>query len=180
MALSPEERSALIHLARSAVEAQVRGLPEPSVGSPTGVAAQLRGCFVTLTNHERLRGCVGIFTPTEPLARTIVEMGQAAARDSRFVMNPITADELDQLTVEVSVLSELVETSEPRKLKIGTDGIYVIRGPHRGCFLPEVAVDQGWDAPEFLSRCCRGKAGLAPNAWEDPETKVYLFTSESL
>jgi len=178
MALSSEERSTLIHLARSAVEAQVRGLPAPSVGSPAGVLGELRGCFVTLTNSGRLRGCIGIFTPTEALGRTIVEMGRAAARDSRFVMNPITPEELDQLTVEVSVLSELVETSEPQKLQIGTHGIYVVRGPHRGCFLPEVAVDQGWDVREFLSHCCRGKAGLAPNAWEDPETKVYLFTSE--
>ncbi len=61
---------------------------------------------------------------------------------------------------------------------IGEHGIYVVRGPYSGCFLPEVATDQGWDAEQFLTQCCTGKAGLPPDAWRDKDTKVYLFTSE--
>jgi AMMECR1 domain-containing protein len=53
-----------------------------------------------------------------------------------------------------------------------------MRGGRSGCFLPEVATDQGWDAAEFLSQCCQGKAGLPPDAWRQPGTKVFLFTSE--
>ena len=106
-------------------------------------------------------------------------MAAAAARDDpRFFGNPISADELPDLTVEVSVLSELVETDDPLSLRIGVDGIYIVSGGRSGCFLPEVATDLGWDASEFLSQCCAGKAGMAPDAWRDPSTTVYLFTSE--
>jgi uncharacterized protein (TIGR00296 family) len=105
-------------------------------------------------------------------------MGQAAARDPRFTVNPVTAAELEQLTVEVSVLSELAPIDDPLTIEPGVHGIYIRRGFQAGCFLPEVATDMGWDAETFLSQCCAGKAGLAPRAWADPNTEVLVFTSE--
>ena len=178
MAISVEERAKLVSLARTAVEAEVLGTLRPPVESAEGVLAEQRGCFVTLTNAGRLRGCIGTFSPHEPLAEMIVEMGAAAACDPRFTIDPITPAELSQLTVEVSVLSPLAETTEPEKLEIGKHGIYIVHGNQSGCFLPEVATDQGWDAEQFLSRCCQGKAHLPPDAWKRPDAKVYLFTSE--
>lgn len=178
MALSPQERAQLIALAKGAVAAEVTGSPRPRVADPQGVLAELRGCFVTLTNRGRLRGCIGTFSPAGPLGQMIVEMGTAAAQDPRFVNNPITPNELAQLTVEVSVLSPLTPTEHPEQLEVGVHGIYIVRGHRAGCFLPEVATDQGWSAQEFLSQCCAGKAGLPPDAWQDAATKVFLFTSE--
>lgn len=178
MSLSADERAKLVALARSAVEAKVTGQPGPEIEDLGGVLGEQRGCFVTLTNAGRLRGCIGTFHPHGPLAEMIVEMGAAAARDPRFVGNPITPGEVPVLTIEVSVLSPLKEASEPEKLEIGKHGIYIVRGPYSGCFLPEVATDQGWNAEEFLSQCCMGKAAMHANAWKDPDTKVYLFTSE--
>ena len=113
-----------------------------------------------------------------PLGSTIVAMAQAAANDPRFTNNPITPDELPSLTVAVSILSELELTTRPGELRVGEHGIYIVRGGRSGCFLPEVAPEQGWDATEFLSYCCTHKAGLPANSWQDPGTKVYLFTSE--
>lgn len=178
MAISPEDRAALVALARRAVECAVKGwpLPRPALN---GLLSEHRGCFVTLTNQGRLRGCIGTFHPIDPLGYMIVEMaGAAAARDPRFRGNPITPAELPSLKVEVSVLSELVRTSQPEKLQVGTHGIYVVRGGRSGCFLPEVATDQGWGAIEFLDHCCSGKAGLESGAWRQSGTEVYLFTSE--
>ena len=178
MTLSAEDRAALVSLARRAVEAEVTGRPRPKVEDVAGVLGERRGCFVTLTNRGRLRGCIGTFQPQKELAATIVEMGAAAARDPRFYMDRITPQELTELTVEISVLSPLTETDEPGKLEVGTHGIYVVCGSASGCFLPEVATDQGWNAEEFLSTCCAHKAGLPRDAWKAPGTKVYLFTSE--
>ena len=178
MAISAEDRAELVSLARGAVEAAVCENLPPAPSRPEGVLAEQRGCFVTLTNKGKLRGCIGTFRPTMPLGKMVVEMGQAAARDPRFPHDPITPAELSQLTVEVSVLSPLEETAEPEKLEIGTHGIYIVSAMGAGCFLPEVATDMGWDAEEFLSQCCQGKAGLPADAWRNPETKVYLFTSE--
>jgi AmmeMemoRadiSam system protein A len=178
MPVSDEERSLLTALARQAVEAEIRGHSSPAAPALKGVLAEQRGCFVTLTNRGRLRGCIGTFQPADPLGATIVEMGAAAARDPRFVSNPITPRELPNLTIEVSVLSPLAITQEPEKLQVGTHGIYIILGGRAGCFLPEVATDMGWDAVTFLDQCCMGKAGLPPGAWRQPGAKVFLFTSE--
>ena len=178
MSIPADQREKLVSLARSAAAATVTGDPLPRAERVEGVLVEHRGCFVTLTNHGKLRGCIGTFQPTEALAETIIEMGAAAARDPRFIFDPVTPAELPKLTVQVSVLSPLEETDEPEKLRVGTHGIYIVRGAQAGCFLPEVAVDMGWDAEEFLDRCCMGKANLPKGAWRQPQTKVYLFTSE--
>jgi AmmeMemoRadiSam system protein A len=173
-----DQREALLDLARQGVEARVLQKPPEIPTQLQGLLNQKRGCFVTLTNAGSLRGCIGTFMPQFALARQIVEMGQAAAQDPRFVMDPITARELEALTIEVSVLSPLEKTETPQKLQPGKHGIYVVQGARSGCFLPEVATDQGWNAEEFLSYCCAHKAGLPPDAWRHPQTQVYLFTSE--
>ena len=178
MPISPEDRTELVRLVRAAVEAAVSEGPLPTLRGLSGVLGEQRGCFVTLTNRGRLRGCIGTFHPDRPLAEMVIQMGAAAASDSRFLSNPVTVKELPELTVEVSVLSPLAKTAEPEKLEIGKHGIYVMRGGLAGCFLPEVAVEMGWNAREFLSQCCAGKADLHPDAWRQPGTAVFLFTSE--
>ncbi|HDY65676.1 MAG TPA: AmmeMemoRadiSam system protein A [Phycisphaerae bacterium] len=178
MTISPEDRAKLVALARQAVEAQVNGHPRPTVRDAEGIVGEKRGCFVTLTNSGRLRGCIGTFHPTDPLGEMIVQMGASAARDPRFVTDPVTPEEIPQLTIEVSVLSKLEKTRHPEQLQIGRDGIYIVCGGRSGCFLPEVATDQGWSAEEFLNYCCAHKAGLSPDAWRFADAEVYIFTSE--
>jgi AmmeMemoRadiSam system protein A len=178
MSIPPEDRADLVRLARGAVEATVAGKPLPTPQRLSGVLGEHRGCFVTLTNRGRLRGCIGTFRPDRALAEMVIQMAAAAARDSRFLANPVVPAELSELKVEVSVLSALAKTTEPEKLQIGKHGVYVVRGGMAGCFLPEVATEMGWDAREFLSQCCAGKAGLHPDAWRQPGTDVFLFSSE--
>ena len=179
MAILAEDREKLSALAVSAVKAAVSGAPRPKIDDPSGLLAEKRGCFVTLRNKGRLRGCIGTFQPDRPLGEMIVEMGVAAAtQDPRFTFNRITPRETPELTIEVSVLSPLAETTEPEKLEIGRHGIYIVAGMRSGCFLPEVATEMGWGVEEFLDQCCAGKAGLPPGAWREKGTRVYLFTSE--
>ncbi|MDD2689156.1 MAG: AMMECR1 domain-containing protein, partial [Candidatus Omnitrophica bacterium] len=47
-----------------------------------------------------------------------------------------------------------------------------------GVFLPQVATETGWSKEEFLSSLCAHKAGLAPDAWKDKSTEIYIFTAE--
>lgn len=178
MALTPEERKTLLTLARRAVAAKVNGSAPPAVPTLTGALAEKRGCFVTLTNHGNLRGCIGTFHGRAPLAVGVIEMAEAAANDSRFVFDPIRPDEVAQLTAGVSVLSELTPIANPLDIELGVHGIYITRGHSAGCFLPEVATETGWSKEEFLSRCCQGKAGMPADAWRQPGTTVYVFTSE--
>ncbi len=178
MPIAAEDRARLIELARAAAAAEVAGRVLPKVEKAEGVLSEKRGCFVTLTNKGRLRGCIGTFQPQLPLAEQVCQMGAAAAHDPRFTMDPITPEELKDITVEVSVLSPLTKTSRPEDLRLGTDGIYIVRGARSGCFLPEVATDMDWSVEEFLDHCCTGKAGLETGSWREPDTSVYLFTSE--
>jgi len=113
------------------------------------------------------------------LIELVAEMAKASATsDPRFFSDPITAEELDQLDIEISVLSPLQRTMDPLSLRLGVDGIYIKRGYATGCFLPQVATETGWSKEEFLSYCCSHKAGLPADAWKDPKTEVYLFTAE--
>lgn len=167
----------LLDLARRAVEAEVRGLPAPSIG-PDWPALPHAGAFVTLRTNGQLRGCIGTFQPTGTLPETVRTMAVEACHDPRFVHWPITPGELPRLRIEISVLSPLERTHDPRGLQVGRHGVYIRRGHRVGCFLPQVATEMGWDAETFLSECCESKAGLPANAWRDPQTEVYLFTSE--
>ena len=181
MTISNEDRRALLKLARESVAATVDGgAPPAAAPAAEGLLRERRGCFVTLTNAGRLRGCIGTFAPQKPLAEQIIEMGAAAARDPRFVhSDPITADEVAKLTVQVSVLSELEKIDDPLNIELGVHGIYITDSAGRGgCFLPEVATETGWSKEEFLSQCCAGKGGMSPDAWRDGSTKVLVFTSD--
>ena len=136
------------------------------------------GAFVTLKNQGRLRGCMGTFTPRETLAATVESAARSAAVDPRFRDCPVTPAEMDDIHVEISVLSEPRPTDRPEALEIGRHGIWIRRATASGCFLPQVATDRNWSAKEFLSNCCSMKAGLDSDAWKDPETEVLLFEAE--
>ena len=176
--MNDAQKRTLLKIARDTVEAVITGGPIQKPESDDPELNAHCGCFVTLKNQGQLRGCIGQFTSEAPLIELVVEMAKASATgDPRFVADPITEAELDQLDVEISVLSPLERTNEPLSLRLGIDGIYIKRGSASGCFLPQVATETGWSKEEFLSYCCSHKAGLAPDAWKDPETEVYLFTA---
>ncbi len=173
------QKQILLKVARDTVEAVIRRGPTETPQSDDPELNAPCGCFVTLKNHGRLRGCIGNFTSEGPLIELVAEMAKASATgDPRFFADPITATELDRLDVEISVLSPLQRTDEPLSLRLGVDGIYIKKGRASGCFLPQVATETGWSKEEFLSYCCAHKAGLAADAWRDPETEVYLFTAD--
>ena len=177
--MDDKQKQTILKVARDTVEAVISRRPVVKPTSDDPALNVTGGCFVTLKNHERLRGCIGQFISEEPLIELIAEMARASATsDTRFLANPITAGELNQLDIEISVLSPLKRTDNPLSLRLGIDGIYIKKGYASGCFLPQVATETGWDKEEFLSYCCAHKAGLTPDAWRDPETEVYLFTAE--
>lgn len=177
--MNDSQRKILLKTACDTVRAVIGGRPLPEPQSDDAELLAHCGCFVTLKNHDKLRGCIGQFTSDRPLIELVVEMAKASATgDPRFLADPITAGELKQLDVEISVLSPLKKTDDPLSLRLGVDGIYIKRGGASGCFLPQVATETGWNKEEFLSYCCSHKAGLPPDGWKDPETEVYLFTAE--
>ena len=135
-----------------------------------------RGAFVSLHRQGQLRGCIGYLEAVKPLGQTVREMAAAAAfHDPRF--RPLGKEELADLEVEISVLSPMRLIKNIDEIQVGTHGLYIVQGPCRGLLLPQVATEYKWDRLTFLQQTC-GKAGLPPDAWKDPDTKIYLFTAE--
>ncbi len=179
--LGEKDRKTLLQLARNSVQAAVRDEPVPDGVVGSRALQDARGAFVTLKTSGRLRGCLGRFVADDPLWKTVRDMAVAAAReDPRFVADRITPPELDELQIEISVLSPLKKTEDPiEEMELGKHGIYIRRGERTGCFLPQVALEAGWNKELFLDNCCSHKAGLPPGVWrDDPATEVYLFTAE--
>jgi len=178
--MDEKQKNTLLKIARDTVEAVTKKTPEPKACSDDPALNAPCGCFVTLKNRGRLRGCIGQFTSDSPLIELIAEMAKAAATsDPRFFADPVGPGELEQLDIEISVLSPLKRAEDPLSLRLGVDGIYIKRGRLSGCFLPQVADETGWTGEQFLSYCCVHKAGVAEDAWKDPETDVYFFTAEA-
>ncbi len=173
--LTDQEKIYLLYIARDTIAGSFEGrqpdLPEDL--SP-GLLKHF-GAFVTLHKEGRLRGCIGTFHADKPLYKIVAEMALSAAfNDPRFP--PLSHRELDEIEIEISVLSPL-EAGKPEDVKIGIHGIYIIRGFNRGVLLPQVAVEYRWDRETFLDHTCL-KAGLSPGCWRDPNTEIYLFTCE--
>ncbi|NJE86063.1 TIGR00296 family protein [Thermococcus sp. CX2] len=177
----------LVRLARRAIEEYVRHgkTIKPPEDTPEELWEKM-GVFVTLNRHNvplqaALRGCIGFPLPIYPLVEATIKAAiYAAVDDPRFP--PVGPEELDELTVEVSVLTppEPIEgppEERPREIKVGQDGLIIEKGIHSGLLLPQVPVEWGWDEEEFLAQTC-WKAGLPPDCWLDEDTKVYRFTAE--
>ena len=133
------------------------------------------GAFVSLFNKKNLRGCVGICTPSSALREVVIEMTEAAATRDRRV-KPVRADEIEEIHIDISVISSLTRSSAPLSLEVGKHGLHVACARKRGVLLPQVAVEYGWDIETFLQETCL-KAGLAKDAWRRPDTTVSSFTA---
>ncbi len=169
--LTEEEKRRLLRLARATVEATARGLEPPEVTASLDYAPF--GVFVTLKRKNgQLRGCIGTFRQA-PLEVMVQEAALSAAfQDPRFP--PVTAEELPDLTYEISILSPLEPVRSLEDIEVGRHGLVVERGWHRGLLLPQVATEWHWDRETFLQQTCL-KAGLPPDCFLDPETRVYRF-----
>ena len=168
------ERATLLGLARASVEAVVSGgaPPVPPPGGPPAVS----GVFVTLRRGGTLRGCLGTLGPNLDLGADVVRCAaEAAAVDPRFP--PVTAGELGELSIEISVLGPL-EPIEPRAdaFTVGRHGLVVEAGLRRGLLLPQVAVEWGWTPEAFLDAICV-KAGLPADAWRGG-VSLFRFTAD--
>jgi hypothetical protein len=188
MAIDAAEGARGVALAREAIEygfahAPIRDPAAPfrSISLPP-IFDQPRGVFVTLlqAGDGSLRGCIGYVVAVYPLRVAIPRVAWAAAVDDPRFM-PLGPAELRRTIIELSVLTvpEEIPSSRPipDQVQVGRDGLIVDRDGESGLLLPQVAVEEGWEAHRFLAETCR-KAGLPPDAWRRPGTIVRKFQAE--
>lgn len=168
----------LLKLARQAIEHHLEVSGLLAVPKLPDELLTPRGCFVTLRKNGQLRGCIGTFSEAEPLAENVIRMAVAAAfKDPRFP--PLQRKELGQIKIDLSVLGPLEKVASLDEIQIGRHGIHVQLGYKSGTFLPEVAVEQKWTVPEFVTYCAREKAGLDPKEIAKAEISRYTVTKIS-
>jgi len=125
---------------------------------------QPRGVFVTLKKKGELRGCIGRIIGDEPLCKLVGAMAiQAAFNDRRF--RPLTAEELNDTDIEISVLTPMKQVAGAVDIVVGRDGVLLSKEGRSAVFLPQVATEQGWNREELLDNLCL-KAGLAAGSWK--------------
>ncbi len=175
--LNSADKNYLLKLARETISEYIRKGTMPKVdeaGLSDAVKAPC-GAFVTLTKDHSLRGCIGRFGDSEPLWKVVQSMAVASAtEDYRFTR--VTPDEVNQVKIEISVLSPLKRIHSADEIVLGKHGIRIVKGFSSGTFLPQVATQTGWSKEEFLGHCAHDKAGLDWNDWKTAE----LYTYEAL
>jgi AmmeMemoRadiSam system protein A len=174
--LSPAAKQVLLALARAAIHERLNLPPAPFTTEMPEELREARAVFVTLLAEGSLRGCIGSLEGNRPLSVVVPEMAEAAAfLDPRFA--PLNVDEFPKIHIEISVLSPLETVSDPLSIRIGHHGLLVRQGTCQGLLLPQVASQNKWDVPTFLSHTCL-KAGLLPDAWRRDDIEIYRFQAE--
>ncbi len=180
---SLEQGKELVGIAREQIDAYVNDRPFLLFEDILENYQELSGCFVTLNIDSHLRGCIGYPEPVFPLWQALRRSAIAAAsEDPRFM--PVTPKELEQISVEVNVLTtpmELVAKDIEElftRIVIGRDGLIIQKGRKRGLLLPSVPVVENWDLDLFLAHLCL-KANLRTEAWKNlNEVTLWTFQSQ--
>ena len=176
LGLSKDDKATLYAIARTAIENSLAGNNPPSGEVTSDILREKRGAFVSLHLHGNLRGCIGYIHPTKPLYKTVRDMAIAAAlQDPRF--DPVTQQELEELEIEISVLTPMTKIEHIQEIEIGKHGLYIVNGPYHGLLLPQVATSYAWNKKTFLEHTCE-KAGLPKSAWMDQDTEIYIFSAD--
>ena len=173
---TPEEKAELLKIARESLTAIVSAKEYSPAEDLNPKLHQKAGAFVTLHLRGELRGCIGLIEAYLPLCETVAEMAaKAAVADPRF--ESVTKSEVDEIEIEISVLSPLKKIADPGEVVVGKHGVLIEKGYYRGLLLPQVATENGWDRDQFLKYVCL-KAGLGKEDYKDPASRLSVFTAE--
>jgi AmmeMemoRadiSam system protein A len=175
--LSPQARRELLGLVRQTLAQFLTTETFPAFQSADPALLQPRGAYVTYEKQGQLRGCVGRVEADRPAFINVQYAAVAAAlADSRFP--PIDLVELEDLTVEITLLGPVHPVDHLSQIEIGRHGILMRIGEDNGAlFLPQVPVEQGWDLETTLVNLSR-KAGLPDDAWQRDDARFFVFTGQ--
>lgn len=177
LTLTDKEKQHLLTIARRSLSwfvehramAEIDTLDVPVTETMNTIAAT----FVTLHKDAMLRGCIGEIFPSQPLYQSVLTNAiRAGVSDPRFPA--VTASELSQLHMEISVLTPPQDVPSYQDIQLGRDGMILSQGRRHAVFLPQVAPEQGWDLDQTLTHLSM-KAGLPAEAWKQPETTFQTF-----
>jgi uncharacterized protein (TIGR00296 family) len=158
------EKKELLKIARTTIVNYLKDRKKEYPPSDNHKFREKRGVFVTLHNKGDLRGCIGYPLPVKPLIEAVVDNAvSSSTEDYRF--HSVTLKELDDIDIEISILTVPQKVDSYRDVQVGRDGIIISKGFRKGLLLPQVPVEQGWNLEEYISYGCM-KAGLPTDEWK--------------
>lgn len=173
--LSKDQQIVLLRLARQTIKHHLKTGKTLKVQIRDEALKIKRGVFVTLKRNDELRGCVGYPLPHKALFETVIESAiSAATQDFRF--QSIEAEELDEIKIEISILTLPQVAKDISKIEVGKHGIIISKGPHKGLLLPQVPVEWNWNLETYLNHGCL-KAGLGKNEWKKG-ARIEIFSAQ--
>jgi len=176
MGLTKEEKKTLLDIARKTLESYLSGRKIPQFQVNSERLKEKRMVFVTLKKHGQLRGCIGRIVADTPLYKAVSQVAiDSALHDPRFAA--VRYEELDDIEIEISVMTPFEEVKNLDDIKVGRDGLMIRKGFNSGLLLPQVPIEYGWDRKTFLENLCY-KAGLYKDAYKEPDAVIYKFSAE--
>ncbi len=177
--LSIKDKNILLAISRYVIKKYLETGKVPDVEPVFSIRDLLKeksGLFVTLKKGDKLRGCIGTLKGVEPLYLGVVNNSiNSAFRDPRFPV--LKKGELEKLKIEISVMTPLEKIKNYRKIRLGKDGVILKKGYYQAVYLPQVAVETGWDLNTFLGNLSK-KAGLSFSGYRSKETEFYIFQAD--
>ncbi len=180
MSISDEDGQTLVKTARLVVTEYIKEGKKIELSKEIKSKFAFKsGVFVTLDKKENLRGCIGFPMPDAILHQSLLDAAIASStEDPRFP--PVRFEELNEITFEVTILTPPVEikvkdpSEYPKMVKVGRDGLIMKWEFGSGLLLPQVPVEYGWNAEEFLGHTCE-MAGAPSNYWKQKSVKILKF-----
>ncbi len=174
MNISDHEKRIMLSAVRQYLESRLTGAETEELPD-LPIFSRKPGIFITLNKRKMLRGCIGHIIGQEPLSQSLYELAEASAfQDPRFP--GLKHSELEDIEIEISILSEPVKIEHWQDIEPGLHGILIRKGFHQAVFLPQVATEQGWDLTTTLRHLCL-KAGLNSEAYIDEDMEFRIFTA---
>ena len=171
--ISENEKNEILEIARESIISYVKTGKRGKLIVPksSGILNEKTGVFVSIYVNKKLRGCIGGFAQEKTLNELIQRMSVSAACDKRF--KNIKKDDLEQMKLEISVLTPLTKIDSIDEIKLGKHGILIQQEFYSGTLLPQVATKNNWSLEQFLGHCSRDKAGLAWDGWKTADIFTY-------
>jgi AmmeMemoRadiSam system protein B/AmmeMemoRadiSam system protein A len=172
--LNDSAKTEALTIAKDTLYSHILGQSISSATPSSSILYEPLGAFVTLEKHEELRGCMGLFEPDEPLYEVIQRQTiVAATQDKRF--NPVSETELDDIKIEISVMTPRRKISNWQDIEVGKHGVVIRSEESGGTFLPQVATDNDWGLEKFLGELCSQKVKLEADCYKENEVDIYTF-----
>ncbi len=166
--------SLMVETAAASIRAAASGHAAPEITDTADLDERYSGVFITIHIRDELRGCIGYVSMPGPFLQSLSDVARkSASEDLRF--QAVTADELDQLEFDITLLSRPEEIDDDENFVIGEHGLILESGIFRGLLLPQVPVEQGWNKHQFLDALCK-KAMLPAESWKDEAATLSRFS----